>query len=87
MSKKEKATAEKSTDVIYVGPSISGIIRHSTVFKDGILPDGVTRCIEQLPAMKRLFVETDRLAEAAKELNRKQSALNVIYAMVACKFK
>ena len=77
-------TAEK-VDLMYVGPSIVGAIRYSTVFKDGILPEEVEKCITAYPAMRRLFVPLDGLADATLQL-KKPSALSVIYKQTAQKF-
>lgn len=68
--------------VMYLGPTIVGVIRHSTVFKEGILPEKVQECIKQLPMMERLFVPIGDIPEAVKEINRNQSVLRTIYVQV-----
>ncbi|MDE7299919.1 MAG: hypothetical protein K2N94_14050 [Lachnospiraceae bacterium] len=73
----------KRGDRMYLGPTITGVVRHGTVFKDGVLPKRATECIAELPVMERLFVETDRMPEAVTELGKKQSALGAVYAQVA----
>lgn len=74
---------EKRGNRMYLGPTITGVVRHGTVFKDGVLPKRATECIAELPVMERLFVETDRMPEAVTELGKKQSALGAVYARVA----
>ena len=68
--------------VMYLGPTIVGVIRHSTVFKEGILPEKVQECIKQLPMMERLFVPIGDIPEAVKEINKNQSVLRTIYVQV-----
>lgn len=79
-------TAETKENTVYVGPTLTGIIRHSTVFKGGKYPGRVNACLEQMPAMKRLFVPLGELPEANKELSKDQSALKTLSAQVAKKF-
>lgn len=79
-------SVDVTENIMYVGPTITGIVRYSTVFKGGILPAKVSACIEQMPIMKNLFVPLSKLAEANKELSKDQSALKTISARVAKKF-
>lgn len=77
---------EKKGDLMYLGPTISGAVRHSTVFKNGVLPKAAQECVAEFPMMERLFVEVDKMPDAIKELNKKQSALSAVYAQVAAHF-
>lgn len=77
---------KKQGNVMYLGPTITGVIRHSINFKDGVLPDKVKECVDQFPAMKQLFVSTDEIPAAVKELSKAQSALKTIYSQVSKKF-
>ncbi len=77
---------EKRESRIYLGPTITGAVRHGTVFKNGVLSKRVQECIAELPVMERLFVETGRMPEAVKELGKKQSALGAVYVRVAAHF-
>lgn len=88
MSESKKVTAKKKQDnLMYLGPTIVGVVRHSTIFKNGILPQKVNGCVKQFPAMKKLFVTAEGIPEAVKELKKEQSALGTIYSQVAKKFK
>lgn len=90
MSTKKKATvvkAQSNSNLMYLGPTITGVVRHSTTFKDGILPDKVKECVEQFPVMKKLFVSMADIPKATIELRKEQSALGTIYSQVANKFK
>lgn len=93
---KTKATSKPATvaqqkkpkeDKMYLGPTIVGVVRHSTVFKNGVLPAKVEDCVKKFPAMQKLFVTMKELPAASKELRKKQSALGAIYAQVAEKIK
>lgn len=80
MSSKVKSDAsKKQKNLMYLGPTITGVVRHSTIFKNGVLTDKVKKCVEELPMMERLFVPIDELPPAIKELKKSQSALRTIY--------
>ena len=87
---KQPPVAEKKKqqgNLMYLGPTITGVVRRSTVFKEGILPKKVKECVEQLPMMEKLFVPLGEIPKASKELKKEQSVLGNIYAQVANKFK
>lgn len=83
---KKNATAKKQGNLMYLGPTIVGVVRHSTIFKNGVLPQKLNKCVEEFPAMKKLFVSMEELPTATKELNKDQSALGTIYSQVNKKF-
>ena len=90
MSTKKKTPAAKKAkqgNLMYLGPTITGVVRHSTIFKDGVLPQKVNECVEQFPAMKKLFVPMGEIPKVVKELRKEQSALGTIYSQIAKKFK
>ena len=88
MSEKKKTTAKKvQCDLMYLGPTITGVVRHSTIFKNGVFTPKLNECVEQFPAMKKLFVEAEEIPNAVKELKKNQSYLKTIYNSVAKKFK
>lgn len=72
--------------VMYLGPTIVGVIRHSTVFKEGVLPEKVQECVKRLPMMEKLFVSIGDIPEAVKEINKNQSVLRTIYVQVTNNF-
>lgn len=89
MSSKKKAYgAERArqANLMYLGPTIIGVIRHSTIFKNGVLSEKVKECVEQFPMMKKLFIPIEELPQAVKELSKEQSALGTIYSQTAKKF-
>ena len=72
--------------VMYLGPTIVGVIRHSTVFKEGVLPEKVQECVKQLAMKEKLFVSSGDIQEAVKEINKNQSVLRTIYVQVTNNF-
>lgn len=87
MSERKRTAKKVQGNLMYLGPTITGVVRHSTVFKDGVLPQKVTACVEQFPVMKKLFVAKEDVPAAVKELKKEQSALRTISDQVAKKFK
>ena len=75
------AAKEKTITVMYIGPSIPNVVQASTVFKDGILPETLKKCVEEKPYMKKLLVPLAELPAAMKEL-KGNSALSTIYRKV-----
>lgn len=87
MSTNKKASAaKKQGNLMYLGPTITGVVRHSTIFKNGILPQKLDKCVEEFPAMKKLLVSMDEISRVTKELMKEQSALATIYAQTDKKF-
>lgn len=80
-----KKPSTKEQTVMYIGPSIPNVVQASTVFKDGVLPETLKKCVEEKPYMKKLFVPLTELPTAMKELNS-NSALSSIYRMVKNEF-
>lgn len=66
-------------NVMYIGPTIQGLIRRSTVFEGGKLPKKVEEHIEKYPSMKLFFVSLEQAHRKIKELNKEQSALRTFY--------
>lgn len=77
---------KKKGDLMYLGPTLTGVARHGTVFKDGKLPPKAQECIAELPVMERLFVELDKAPDTVRELRKSQSALGTVYTQVEQKF-
>ena len=72
-----KEKAERAA-VIYMGPAIAGVAVPGTVFQNG-LPPRLAKMSKELPALKRLLVETGKAQQARKDLRNPQSALSVCY--------
>lgn len=87
MNESKKPAAKKTQeDLMYLGPTITGVVRHSTIFKNGVFPQNLKECVEGFPAMKKLFVNAEGIPGAVKELRKKQSTLKTIYSQVSKKF-
>lgn len=82
--KKEPAKVpdKKPENLMYMGPTIPGVIKKSTMFKDGVIPKKAKECIEKLPAMEKLLVSESKMVDAIKLLNKKESSLSAIYGLV-----
>lgn len=76
----------KKENLMYVGDSIIGLVRHSTVYADGVFTPAIDKCIAAFPAMARLFVKIDDIPGALKEVKEKHSPLYVINKEVTSKF-
>jgi hypothetical protein len=76
--KKSKAeTEKKSTNLIYVGPSLpNGLLTKFTVFSNGI-PEHVKKDYEEKVFFKKLFVPIGQFAAVEKDLANPSSALSV----------
>ena len=84
---KKTSAAKKQSNLVYLGPTITGVVRHSTIFKNGVLPQKLSECVTEFPLMKKLLVPVSDIAAATKELNKEQSVLGTIYTQTANKFK
>lgn len=73
------AKAKKKGNLVYLGPTITGAIRHGTTFKDGELPENARNRLKEFPAMERLLVEVDKMSGAVIELQKRQSTLKTVY--------
>lgn len=81
-----KKEETKNGNLMYVGPTIQNLIRHGTVFADGVLPPKVNAAVAELPAAAKLFVPVDGIQEAMKSLSKKNSALSEVSDRMARKF-
>ena len=82
----KKESVKQQENLMYLGPDIVGVVRHSVVFKNGVLPERIRKCIKEFPMMEKLFVEVGKIPGAIRELNKKQSVMGTIYTHVADKF-
>ncbi len=78
---------EKKENLVYLGPTITGVARHSDVFEDGVLPERTQKCVADFPMMERLFVKISEMPDAVKELRKEQSVLSTIYKQTANKYQ
>lgn len=82
----EPKQTRTNQSLIYLGPSITGVVRHATTFSNGILSEALTMVCADTPAIRRLIVQLDEAPSLIKELNKKQSATANVYRFVAQKY-
>lgn len=83
MLKKKKEVQEKKV-VMYIGPTIPGLISTSTVFRNGI-PSAVSAKAKECPSLLELLVPIENVAEKTKEIQNGKGASSVFYQDV-CSF-
>ena len=66
---------------MYIGPSIPGVVKNSTVFI-GDLPKRLTEVSQQVPSIQNLVVPIERITEAKKALSQKGSVEDVSYERI-----
>lgn len=64
--------------VIYIGPSIPGVVTTNTIFNNGISTELET-LKGKLPAIKELIVPVDKLVAARAKLRDRKSATSICY--------
>ena len=64
--------------VIYIGPSVKGIVQTGTAFSGGY-PPVVSALLLQRPFFGELMVEPGQLAEARKAVRDPESRLGMLY--------
>ena len=77
---KRTVTNTKRETVMYIGPTVRGVVINGTLFKDGKLPVLVKKRTEEMPVLQSLFVPVSKLAEAQRELKDSTSAMAICYA-------
>jgi hypothetical protein len=77
---KRTVTNTKRETVMYIGPTVRGVVINGTLFKDGKLPALVEKRTEEMPVLQSLFVPVSKLAEAQKELKDSKSAMAICYS-------
>lgn len=81
VSGKEKPTIKPTGSVVYIGPTISGIVKQNTVFNNG-LTDELKKRVQEVPSVSALIVPIERLAATSAELVREGSTLNILYKRI-----
>ena len=64
--------------VMYIGPTIRGVVRHGAAFSGGI-PGRLEKLAEKKPVIKNLIVPLSGLESAVRESNTEGTALAVAY--------
>lgn len=74
----KQATAKKTEHVIYIGPTIKGVVQSNTAFTNGY-PEKLKKYLEDNPIAKELIVPVKNLADARKQLKDVNSPLAVFF--------
>lgn len=73
---------KKNESVMYLGPTIRGVVRSGAVFSDGI-PERLERLAGKKAFVKSLIVPLSRVVEAKKAINDEGTAEAVSYDKIA----
>lgn len=79
MAKAKKT--EQTATVVYVGPSIPGVAKQFTFYREGI-PTALAEAIEAAPAMEGLVIPLEQLPEAMKKLRGGYGHIFRLYRLV-----
>ncbi len=77
----KKQTEQKEKAVIWLGPAIAGVALTGTVYKNGLTPQ-LQKMETELPAVKKLLVETKDAARVRRALTDPQSAESLCYEKI-----
>ena len=77
----KKKAVEAVKTVMYVGPTIQGVVRKNTVFNNG-LPKAFVELQASIPIISNLVIEIDDVAKARRESENPASVLSVAYRKV-----
>lgn len=78
-TQKKAAVKQETETSMYMGPTIRGCVIHGTLFKDGKLPEMVSKKIQNIPVLQSLFIPVSKLGEARKELSNSKSEISICY--------
>lgn len=82
MKEEVKEKEARKEDLVYMGPSIPNVVRHSTVFKDGVFPSILAEKIREFPLIQSIFVPVGKMVDVVKELKVKNSAFSIVYRTI-----
>jgi hypothetical protein len=81
MTAKKKAQPAEATTVVYCGPTIPGVAKQFTFYRDGI-PEAMKAAREKTPAMDGLLVPLEELPEAMRQLREGSGPIYTLYRVV-----
>lgn len=85
MSKKTKQSVNGSGPLMYIGPTIPGLVATATVFNNGI-PEAFTAKAQECLSLSELLVPIEKVAEKTKEIQKGVGATSVFYQKVCAYF-
>lgn len=86
---KQDAVSEKKENkktVMYLGPSIAGVVTYGTIYNNGI-PGAAKEKIKAIPVLASMFVEVDKVGDARSDFVNKNSAFSACYEKVVSEIK
>ncbi|MFR4350574.1 MAG: hypothetical protein ACLT3H_02775 [Roseburia sp.] len=76
-----KAENKSVVPVAYIGPTIPGVVIANTIFSNGVGEVLKKEC-EKLPVIGSLIIQIKDLAQAKKQLEEKDTPINIYYTKV-----
>lgn len=78
LSKKNNTPKSKPGPLIYIGPTIPGVVATATVFNKGI-PEVFNAKAQECPYLSELLIPIENAAEKIKEIQKGEGAAAVFY--------
>lgn len=85
LSKRTKQPVNDSGPLMYIGPTIPGLVATATVFNNGI-PEAFTAKAQECISLSELLVPIDKVAEKTREIQKGIGATSVFYQRVCAYF-
>ncbi len=80
-----KQPENDSGPLMYIGPTIPGLVATATVFNNGI-PEAFTAKAQECISLSELLVPIEKVAEKTKEIQKGIGATSVFYQKVCTYF-
>lgn len=77
----ETAEKKETKQIIYVGPTIPGVIKSNTIFNNGV-GDRVAERIKQQPELGGLLIDINNLSDAQRQIALKKGAYYSLYSKI-----
>lgn len=82
MSEKKSKTNEnkqvRNETLVYIGPTIVGVVTQNTFFNNGLSSE-LENVIKEMPAISNLIVPLSKYTKASSEINKKEGAMYEFY--------
>ncbi|WP_167955127.1 hypothetical protein [Anaerosporobacter faecicola] len=77
----KKAAKREPKQVIYIGPTIPGVIKNNTIFNNGV-DQRVSERIKSQPELGGLLIDIEGLSDAQRQIALKKGAYYSLYSKV-----
>lgn len=81
MATKKETPVKKAVPVVYIGPTLKGVVRNGTVFSNGLTKELDEEC-KKNPLLLKMIVNVTDLAKSKHEVNSPGSVLNILYKTI-----